>query len=83
MLYTLINWLRLHTLEWECLMTHSHFSLALKGQNADPIRGGTSAQPATTGRQNRTPHQTGWVRGYHKDGGGYAKEMPKLITGKI
>ncbi|KAM6909939.1 ribonucleases P/MRP protein subunit POP1 [Xenentodon cancila] len=29
---------------------------------------------------NKTCHRSGWVRGHHKDGGGYAKEMPKYIT---
>ncbi|XP_072251016.1 ribonucleases P/MRP protein subunit POP1 isoform X2 [Leuresthes tenuis] len=31
-------------------------------------------------RLMKTPHRSGWVRGHHKDGGGYAKEMPKYIT---
>ncbi|XP_037533062.1 ribonucleases P/MRP protein subunit POP1 [Nematolebias whitei] len=26
------------------------------------------------------PPQTGWVRGHHKGGGGYSREMPKFIT---
>lgn len=31
----------------------------------------------------KNPRQRGgWVRGHQKDGGGYAKEMPKYITGK-
>ncbi|XP_030605968.1 ribonucleases P/MRP protein subunit POP1 isoform X2 [Archocentrus centrarchus] len=45
------------------------------GQKADPVKGGTSDE-----RQKKTLHQRGWVRGRHKDGGGYAKEMPKYIT---
>ncbi|XP_028327552.1 ribonucleases P/MRP protein subunit POP1 [Gouania willdenowi] len=30
---------------------------------------------------NSDARQGGWVRGHHRDAGGYAKEMPKFITG--
>ncbi|XP_063341205.1 ribonucleases P/MRP protein subunit POP1 [Pelmatolapia mariae] len=50
------------------------------GKNADPLKGGLSEVHPSTERQKKTPHQSGWVRGHHKDGGGYTKEMPKYIT---
>ncbi|XP_024122987.1 ribonucleases P/MRP protein subunit POP1 [Oryzias melastigma] len=37
-------------------------------------------QTQDSGRQTNPPPRTGWVRGYHRDGGGYTKEMPKYIT---
>ncbi|XP_035528220.1 ribonucleases P/MRP protein subunit POP1 isoform X1 [Morone saxatilis] len=41
--------------------------------------GPSDVRPSTERPKN--PHQrAGWVRGHQKDGGGYAKEMPKLIT---
>lgn len=63
-------------------MTQSHFYLTLTGKNADPLKGGLSEVHPSTERQKKTPHQSGWVRGHHKDGGGYTKEMPKYVTGK-
>lgn len=50
------------------------------GKNADPLKGGLSEVHPSTERQKKTPHQSGWVRGHHKDGGGYTKEMPKYVT---
>ncbi|XP_031589392.1 ribonucleases P/MRP protein subunit POP1 [Oreochromis aureus] len=50
------------------------------GENADPLKGGLSEVQPSTERKKKTPHQSGWVRGHHKDGGGYTKEMPKYIT---
>lgn len=50
------------------------------GENADPLKGGLSEVHPSTERKKKTPHQSGWVRGHHKDGGGYTKEMPKYIT---
>ncbi|XP_029306579.1 ribonucleases P/MRP protein subunit POP1 [Cottoperca gobio] len=50
-----------------------------------PVTGGVGDEgpsnvPPTTERP-KNPHQRGgWVRGHQKDGGGYAKEMPKYIT---
>uniref|UniRef100_A0A668RER9 Uncharacterized protein n=1 Tax=Oreochromis aureus TaxID=47969 RepID=A0A668RER9_OREAU len=49
-------------------------------ENADPLKGGLSEVQPSTERKKKTPHQSGWVRGHHKDGGGYTKEMPKYIT---
>ncbi|XP_032373912.1 ribonucleases P/MRP protein subunit POP1 isoform X1 [Etheostoma spectabile] len=41
--------------------------------------GPSTVHPFTARPKN--PHQRGgWVRGHQKDGGGYAKEMPKYIT---
>uniref|UniRef100_H3D6Z6 POP1 homolog, ribonuclease P/MRP subunit n=1 Tax=Tetraodon nigroviridis TaxID=99883 RepID=H3D6Z6_TETNG len=35
----------------------------------------------TSAENPKAPHRPGgWVRGHHKDGGGYAREMPKCIT---
>uniref|UniRef100_I3KHW9 POP1 homolog, ribonuclease P/MRP subunit n=1 Tax=Oreochromis niloticus TaxID=8128 RepID=I3KHW9_ORENI len=59
--------------------THDSLSL-LTGENADPLKGGLSEVHPSTERKKKTPHQSGWVRGHHKDGGGYTKEMPKYIT---
>lgn len=43
---------------------------------------GPSDVHPSTGKP-KTPHQRGgWVRGHQRDGGGYAKEMHKYITGK-
>lgn len=43
--------------------------------------GPSDARPSS--ERPKDPHQRGgWVRGHQKDGGGYAKEMPKCITGK-
>uniref|UniRef100_A0A3Q1G3M0 POP1 homolog, ribonuclease P/MRP subunit n=1 Tax=Acanthochromis polyacanthus TaxID=80966 RepID=A0A3Q1G3M0_9TELE len=42
--------------------------------------GGPSDVQTSAERQKKPPHQSGWVRGHHKDGGGYAKDMPKYIT---
>ncbi|XP_059195587.1 ribonucleases P/MRP protein subunit POP1 [Centropristis striata] len=33
-----------------------------------------------TERSKNPRHRSGWVRGHQKDGGGYAKDMPKYIT---
>lgn len=45
------------------------------------VAGPSNIHPSTGKHKN--PHQQGgWVRGHQKDGGGYAKEMPKYITGK-
>ncbi|XP_042279648.1 ribonucleases P/MRP protein subunit POP1 [Thunnus maccoyii] len=51
------------------------------GNTATTSRGGDgqSDHPSTE-RPKSSHHQGGWVRGHHKDGGGYAKEMPKYIT---
>lgn len=37
----------------------------------------------STGKRKTPHHRGGWVRGHQKDGGGYASEMPKYITGKV
>ena len=49
-----------------------------KGKGGD----GQSDARTSTERSKSSHHKGGWVRGHHKDGGGYAKEMPKYITGK-
>ncbi|KAM9353021.1 ribonucleases P/MRP protein subunit POP1 [Symphorus nematophorus] len=36
--------------------------------------------PPSTERPKNAQQRSGWVRGHQKDGGGYAKEMPKYIT---
>ncbi|XP_076592402.1 ribonucleases P/MRP protein subunit POP1 [Chaetodon auriga] len=42
-------------------------------------KGSSNVHPST--ERTKNPHQLGgWVRGHQKDGGGYAKEMPKYIT---
>ncbi|XP_022609120.1 ribonucleases P/MRP protein subunit POP1 [Seriola dumerili] len=41
---------------------------------------GPSDTHPSTERQKSSHHQSGWVRGHQKDGGSYAKEMPKYIT---
>ncbi|XP_047453905.1 ribonucleases P/MRP protein subunit POP1 isoform X2 [Mugil cephalus] len=45
-----------------------------------PATGGPSDVHQTTERLKKPSHQSGWVRGHQRDGGGYAKEMPKCIT---
>uniref|UniRef100_A0AAQ5WYS7 Uncharacterized protein n=1 Tax=Amphiprion ocellaris TaxID=80972 RepID=A0AAQ5WYS7_AMPOC len=44
------------------------------------VTGGPSDGQTSAERQKKPPHRSGWVRGHHKDGGGYAKDMPKYIT---
>ncbi|XP_008290376.1 ribonucleases P/MRP protein subunit POP1 [Stegastes partitus] len=48
--------------------------------NEGDTSGGPSDVRASAERQKKPPQRSGWVRGHHKDGGGYAKEMPKYIT---
>ncbi|KAM4581467.1 ribonucleases P/MRP protein subunit POP1 [Odontesthes bonariensis] len=43
------------------------------------VPGDSSDVHHSSERQMKPPHRSGWVRGHHKDGGGYAKEMPKYI----
>ncbi|XP_071390459.1 ribonucleases P/MRP protein subunit POP1 [Centroberyx affinis] len=46
-----------------------------------PQNGGDNPVSGPSAPRQRNPHhQGGWVRGHQKDGGGYAKEMPKHIT---
>ncbi|XP_040900792.1 ribonucleases P/MRP protein subunit POP1 [Toxotes jaculatrix] len=40
--------------------------------------GPSGIHPST--ERSKSPHCIGWVRGHRKDGGSYAKEMPKYIT---
>ncbi|XP_074510658.1 ribonucleases P/MRP protein subunit POP1 [Sebastes fasciatus] len=42
---------------------------------------GPSDVHPSTGRPKNPQQRGGWVRGHQRDGGGYAKEMPKYITG--
>ncbi|XP_047217407.1 ribonucleases P/MRP protein subunit POP1 isoform X2 [Girardinichthys multiradiatus] len=52
------------------------------GGGADhPVTGGgqSNVRPFSK-RQRAPPNRSGWVRGHQKDGGGYAREMPKYIT---
>lgn len=50
--------------------------------NNDLPKGGVGDAGPSTGKPKNPHQQGGWVRGHQKDGGGYAKEMPKYITGK-
>ncbi|XP_069579751.1 ribonucleases P/MRP protein subunit POP1 [Brachyistius frenatus] len=45
-----------------------------------PVTGEPSGENPSTKTQATSPHQSKWVRGHQKDGGGYDKEMPKYIT---
>ncbi|XP_041843541.1 ribonucleases P/MRP protein subunit POP1 isoform X2 [Melanotaenia boesemani] len=45
-----------------------------------PAAGGPSHVHPSSEKNKKPPHKGGWVRGHHKDGGGYAKEMPSFIT---
>ncbi|XP_056142227.1 ribonucleases P/MRP protein subunit POP1 [Lampris incognitus] len=58
-------------------------NLLSTSQNGGNTRGsGHSSHDPSTPRQRDPRHKDGWVRGHHRDGGGYAKEMPKYITAK-
>ncbi|XP_068616392.1 ribonucleases P/MRP protein subunit POP1 [Brachionichthys hirsutus] len=48
-----------------------------KGGGQD--EGTPDAHPSTS-RSKSSQQRSGWIRGHQKDGGGYAKEMPKHIT---
>ncbi|XP_028281563.1 ribonucleases P/MRP protein subunit POP1 [Parambassis ranga] len=50
------------------------------GGRDTPDTGRPSDVQHSTPTQKKPPHRGGWVRGHPKDGGGYAKEMPKYIT---
>ena len=50
-------------------------------KGADGGDGPSDIHPST--EKLKSAHQrSGWLRGHQRDGGGYAKEMPKYITGK-
>ncbi|XP_029927547.1 ribonucleases P/MRP protein subunit POP1 isoform X2 [Myripristis murdjan] len=60
------------------------YSSSSQGAASSPQNGGDTPVPgggAAAARQRNPLCQGGWVRGHHKDGGGYSKEMPKYITG--
>ncbi|XP_017268731.1 ribonucleases P/MRP protein subunit POP1 [Kryptolebias marmoratus] len=53
-------------------------SSSRNGGRDQPVRGGPSGMHPS--KKPKGPPQTGWVRGRHRDGVGYTKEMPKFIT---
>lgn len=56
------------------IMTHFGF-ICDEGEVGD-------GDPADTPPEKSPAEPGGWVRGHQADGGGYATEMPKCITGK-
>ncbi|XP_076004688.1 ribonucleases P/MRP protein subunit POP1 [Genypterus blacodes] len=48
-----------------------------------PRNGGRGNDGPSTPRQKSPQRQGEWVRGYQRDGGGYAKEIPKQITAVV
>ncbi|XP_027874843.1 ribonucleases P/MRP protein subunit POP1 isoform X1 [Xiphophorus couchianus] len=44
------------------------------------LTGGQSDADPSSKKEGSAPVRHGWVRGYHKDGGGYNTEMPNHIT---
>ncbi|XP_034384970.1 ribonucleases P/MRP protein subunit POP1 isoform X2 [Cyclopterus lumpus] len=59
-------------------------SSAQKNGGAAPVTGGGDGGPSgvhLNTERSKSPHpKGGWVRGHQRDGGDYAKEMPKHIT---
>ncbi|TNN42647.1 Ribonucleases P/MRP protein subunit POP1 [Liparis tanakae] len=64
-------------------------SSAQKNGGAAPVPGGGGGDAGGSGpfgvhpnsERSKNPYpRGGWVRGHHKDGGGYAKELPNQIT---
>lgn len=53
-----------------------------KGEAGEAGEAGPSFIHPSAEKPKNPGQRGGWVRGYQKDGGGYAKEMPKYITGK-
>ncbi|XP_060905712.1 ribonucleases P/MRP protein subunit POP1 [Labrus mixtus] len=74
---------------WEKKMRHQPSSVQYSStQNGgdSPVSGrsctdGPSGIARSTKRPNNPQQQSGWACGHQKDGGGYAKDMPKAITG--
>ncbi|XP_038147770.1 ribonucleases P/MRP protein subunit POP1 [Cyprinodon tularosa] len=52
-----------------------------RGEHHRVSEGGQSDALPSSKRQRTPSDRSGWVRGHQKDGGGYAREMPKYITG--
>uniref|UniRef100_A0A3Q2PV85 POP1 homolog, ribonuclease P/MRP subunit n=1 Tax=Fundulus heteroclitus TaxID=8078 RepID=A0A3Q2PV85_FUNHE len=51
------------------------------GESRAENGGGQSDARPSSQRQRAATNRSGWIRGHQRDGGGYAREMPKYITG--